>query len=444
MSRRDVFALFVLSFVASALVGTHGLAYWDAGDYTRLAVEGGPSGLLLGRPLFLAASRAVLSLGFDLAHAEPVLRWTWTLVSATAPPLLALLGARLGLSRTAAFLTGTALALSPVFAHTAHQVLTDGPALALSIGALVLVAEPTLARAAVSGLLLGAAIATRETAVLLGVPMVLLAMRAGRRAAFVAAATAFIGTAAIVLVAHHGLPPSLVGWTRAMHKSSTLRARDVLVSLGWLLSIGPVPVVVGIVGLRRRTLAAITWPSALATALLVLYPFGSYSPRYLLATAPLALLLPAGPLLERRPRLALASMLVPLAFSLFATRPTRALAERGDDAAARFLAVPHDHALFVPGHFCPQVRLALSVEAKKTGHARDVTLLCPGWEWPDDPARALEEARCSGRTLVIDLRDDAWIGEGEIAPAAAIRAYAAREILAGPLAVVPPHDCAAP
>ena len=457
--RRDLFGLFLLSFVASALVGTHGLAYWDAGDYTRLAIEGAPSGLLLGRPLFLAASRLILATGFDVAHAEPVLRWTWTFASATAPPLLALLAARLGFSRAEALATGAALALSPAFAHTAHQVLTDGPALALTIGALVIAAgQPTIdsegesagvpsarrpiARAATSGLVLAAAIATRETAVLFGLSLVLLALPAGRLAALAAATTTVVGTAAIVLIAHHGPPPSLVGWTAAMGKSSTLHLRDVLVSLGWVLAIGPLPVVLGIAALRspRKELRWIAWPATLATLLLVFYPFGAYSPRYVLATAPLAFLLPAGPLLAKRPRLAIVLLLLPLGAVFFATRPTRALAERGADAATRFSTLP-DRALLVPGHFCPQVRLAIAIDAKKTGLHRDVTLLCPGWEWPDDPADALDRARCEGRTLVLDLRDDAWFGDGERAPRAALQAWAARQSLTGPIAVVPPREC---
>ena len=86
----DVAALWALAFAASALVGIHGLAYWDAGDYVRLALEGKMSGLLLGRPLFLLVSRLILSAGVDPASAEVVLRWFWTGIGAIAAPALAL------------------------------------------------------------------------------------------------------------------------------------------------------------------------------------------------------------------------------------------------------------------------------------------------------------------------------------------------------------------
>ena len=146
---------------ASAIVGIHGVAYWDAGDYVRLAIDGGRSGLLLGRPLFLLVSRLILHAGVDPAHAEPVLRWFWNGVGAVAAPALAVLAARLGLSRAASLTVGIALALSPSFAHTAHQVLTDAPSLALAFVALV---AATYSQAALAGLLIGVAILTRETA----------------------------------------------------------------------------------------------------------------------------------------------------------------------------------------------------------------------------------------------------------------------------------------
>ena len=130
ISHRDFAALWLLALAAASAIGTHGIAYWDAGDYTLLAINGCKSGLLLGRPLFLWASRLVLVTGVEPAAAEPVLRWFWTGVSALAAPLLALLATRLGLERRPSLFAGIALALSPSFAHTSHQVLTDGPALA--------------------------------------------------------------------------------------------------------------------------------------------------------------------------------------------------------------------------------------------------------------------------------------------------------------------------
>ncbi len=435
--------LWCLSFAAAALVGTHGIAYWDAGDYARLAVEGRMSGLLLGRPVFLVLSRAILAVGVDVAFAEPVLRWTWTAFSACAAPLFMILALELGLPRAAAGAAGAALACSPAFAHTAHQVLTDAPALSLTIGALALAARPTLPRAWLAGAVLALAIATRETSAWFLISLALLAARAGRRTAIVAVASCLLGTALVVLACHRGVPPSLAGWGKAMHRSSSLRARDVLVALGWAFSAGPAVALAGAAGLRDRELSRalrpVVGPAAVGTALLCFYPFAAWTPRFMLATAPLALLLPAGVWMSRRPRLAAALLLFPLVGTYGATARPRELARRGDDAAARFLATPAP-ALWVPGHFCPQAELALAIAARK-GSPRDVMMLCPGWRWPDAAGRALDRARCEGRTLVLDLRDDAWIGEWEVAPAAAIRAYAAREGLEGPLAIVPPRAC---
>jgi hypothetical protein len=173
---RDVVALWAAAFLASAVIGNHGVGYWDAGDYVRLAIDGGQSGMLLGRPLFLAISHLILAAGVDPAWAEPVLRWFWSAVSAIAAPALAVLAARLGLARPASLAAGAALALSPSFAHTSHQVLTDGPSLALAICALV---AATASRPSLSGALLGVAILTRETA---AVHVVAVAILLGRRA----------------------------------------------------------------------------------------------------------------------------------------------------------------------------------------------------------------------------------------------------------------------
>jgi hypothetical protein len=138
---RDLCVLWAVGVVAAAAIGTHGLAYWDAGDYVRQAVRSEPSGLLLGRPFFLFASRSVVEIalrcGAGADAIEPTLRWFWTCVSATAAPAMAVLVARLGMGRSASLAAGAALAIAPSFAHTSHQVLTDAPALALSLLALV-------------------------------------------------------------------------------------------------------------------------------------------------------------------------------------------------------------------------------------------------------------------------------------------------------------------
>ncbi len=429
MSARDVSWTWLLAFVASVAVGTRGIAYWDAGDYVRLALEGGVSGLLLGRPLFLWISRALVSplfhVGVDPSSAEPVLRFFWTAVSATAAPLLGLLGVALGLSRRAALAAAVALALSPSFAHTAHQVLTDGPALALSLAALLAAAR---GRAILAGLILACAIATRETSAVHAVALVLLL----RRRALVALLATTVASIAIVLAAHGG-PAALGGWVGSMRRSSgahPLSTRDVLVSLAWIVAAGPVPIVVGLAHLRHVQAAApvraayVIVPAALVTFALVLYPDGSFSPRYVLATAPL-LFLAAGDTLAKRPLASALALFLPLALVPLATRRTRAIAERGRAIEARLAELSRNGVaeplLLVPGHYCPHARLALAIERRRSGTLRDVAMLCPGWDWPEHPARALDEA---GRTVALDVADDAWVGPRELAPREAVRAWA--------------------
>ncbi len=426
MNRRELLALYVVALVAAALIGTHGIAYWDAGDYVRLALDGQPSGLLLGRPFFLFVSRPIAALA--PSHAEAVLRWFWTMFSATAAPLLGVLAMRLGLSRNAALAAAFALACSPSFAHTAHQVLTDAPALALAIGALAVAAK---GEALPAGVLLGLAIATRETAAVHAIAVVLLL----RRRAVVGLLACAVVTGVLVVAAHHGLPPSLRAWGSAMHKSSTdhpLGLRDVALSLGWVLAAGPVPVLVALgQKWKRDRVALVAWPSAFATALLLFYPDGSFSPRYMLATAPLAFFLIAAPTLAAHPRRTALALALPLFAMPFATARTRAIAARGEDAAARF-ADPPRGALLVPGHYCPHVRLALR-------HRDDVSYLCPGWDWPEDVARTLDEARCHNHIVVIDVRDDAWVGAREDAPRVAVQRYAHEQ--SPPIATLPPLRC---
>ena len=415
-------ALYAIALVAAALVGTHGLVYWDAADYVRLAIDGGTSGLLLGRPLFLFISRALVHF-VEPVHAEPLLRWFWTAVSATAAPLMMTLATALGLERRAAFVAGLCLALSPSFAHTSHQVLTDGAALAASIAALTLAAR---GRWVVAGVVLAVAITTRETAAVHALGMVVLL----RRRAVYPLVIAVLLAALVVLVAHKGLPLSLAHWSAAMERSSRrnpLTARDVAVSLGWILAIGPLPVLIG--ALHMRTAPRVVWPALGVTLLLVFYPDGAFSPRYVLATAPIAFFLAAAPSLAMRPRLTIAMLLVPLALTKLATRRTDAVAARGEEAMRAFHAPP-PRALLVPGHFCPHVRLALTIERR-----RDVVLVCPGWEWPNDLAATLDHAQ---RPVMLDLRDDAWVGARENSARDAVAAYARARYAVGPIAILTP------
>ena len=401
--RTDFAVVWLAAFAAAALVGTHGIAYWDAGDYVRLAISGGESGLLLGRPLFLLISRLILKTGVEPAHAEMVLRWFWTVAGTAAAPLLAMLAARLGADRAPSLVAGLLLALSPSFAHTAHQVLTDVPALALSIAALCFAAR---GQAVASGVVLAAAIATRETAV---IHLIAVAWLCGRRwwlAVIVCAAS----VAAVIAIWR---PPSLGSWAGAMSSSAAanpLSMLDVAIAFVWVLAAGPVPVVTGGIALAGRVprkVAVIAWPAAIATVALMFYPDGSFSPRYMLATVPIACFIPAAFYLSAHRRLLAVSLAVPLIAAVIATQPANRVAAYGATLGTRVSALP-GNALVVPGHFCPQARLAATVHGRA-----DLMFVCPGWEWPVDLVSLLENAIANGSIVAIDASADAWVGRRE-------------------------------
>ena len=360
----------------------------------------------------------MLAVGIEPAHAEPVLRWFWSAVGATAAPTLAVLAARLGLDRRAALTAGAALALSPSFAHTSHQVLTDAPALALSIAALASAASGHALRA---GLILAAAIATRETAALHVVSIGLLLGRRQAVVAVVACAAALAVTVALYQ------PPGIVSWLGSMSRSIASHpwsARDLLTSTAWVLAAGPMPVALGLLSLVKGPVSArvrlVALPAAVATALLVLYPEGSFSPRYVLATAPLAFFLAAAPWLAVRPAIAVATLVGPLAVAAVLVRPAHETAARGAALTTRVPELPQG-AVVVPGHFCPQARLATGI-----ANRRDLRFVCPGWEWPADLAAELDTALQNGSTVAVDLADGAWVGWREVGPRDTVRAWAAR------------------
>lgn len=405
---RELAALWVLAFSASAFIGSHGILYWDAGDYVTQALTGQLSGLLLGRPLFLWISRAVLAMGVDPVDAEPALRWFWCGVGALAAPALTTLGTRLGLSRAAALMAGAALAVSPSFAHTTHQVLTDSPALALSIAALAVAAGPgTWLRACTAGALIAAAVAMRETAALQLVAVVLLIGRRGW-----VSVLAFAVVLGGILAA--APPPALIAWFGDMSRSAEThpwRWRDLAISLGWLMTAGPAPVLIGGGLLIRRLtiprVQLVAIPSVIATLLLLFYQDGSFSPRYMLATAPIAFFLAAAPWLVARPRVAAAALAIPFIVAAVFVRPVNAVAARGATLTERLPHLPQA-ALVVPGHFCPQARLAATIHQRD-----DIEFVCPGWGWPEDVGAALDAAVKAGRPVAIDPRPNVWMGGRE-------------------------------
>jgi hypothetical protein len=415
ISPRDLIGLWFFAFAASAAVGTHGILYWDAGDYVTLAIEGGRSGLLLGRPLFLLVSRAIVHSGIDPAWAEPALRWFWTGVGAFAAPAMAVLAFRLGLDRRAAWLAGAMLAVSPSVAHTAHQVLTDAPALALSIAALAAAAS---GRALLSGVLLATAILTRETAAIHLVAVILLL---GLRQS----AVAVLSAAGVIAATLWMFPPAgLLHWVTAMSQSAGARpvsAESVGLSIVWMLAAGPVPVVAGIFALVRnpnRRMLFVAVPAAFATVALLFYPDGSFSPRYMLAAVPVAFFVPAAPWLSAWRWLIVLALAIPLALVPVATRASRAVAARGAVIQDRVQMLPA-RSLVVPGHYCPQARLGAAI-----GKRGDLGMLCPGWDWPADPGGALDAALAEGRPVAVALDAGDWWGAAERTNFEAVSAWA--------------------
>jgi hypothetical protein len=199
---------------------------------------------------------------------------------------------------------------------------------------------------------------------------------------------------------------------------------DVAIAVGWVLAAGPVPVVAGAVALVRRLVprqvAVIAWPAAIATVALLFYPDGSFSPRYMLATVPIACFIPAALWLKTRRRLLVVSLALPLAGALIATQPANRVAAYGATLATRVSALP-ENAFVVPGHFCPQARLAATVYGRA-----DLMFVCPGWEWPVDLVSLLENAIANGSVVAIDASADAWVGRREQPLRDEVRAWLAR------------------
>jgi hypothetical protein len=410
--------LWLVALAASSLIGAHGVATWDAGEYVILAIDGGKSGLLFGRPLFVWMSR-LIALGLEPAHAEPVLRWVWAAASATAAPAMTVLAIRLGLSRQQALLAGVALALSPSFAHASHQVMTDGAALALSIVAITAAVQ---GRAVIAGLALAAAVAMRETAIVHAVSIAwLLGANRALRAALVT--TAVLAAIAVVYQ-----PPGLWSWFGSMSQSATTHgwsAFDFVVSIGWVLVAGPIPIIVGFTVFANRTVdprvRPVAVPALVATALLLFYPDGIFSPRYVLAAVPLAFFLVAAPGLASRPLLATSAIVVTFVGVAAAVAPVNAFFLRGSELGARVPALP-DGAVVVPGHFCPEARLAARIAER-----RDLTFICPGWGWPRDLAATLDRSIREGYAVAVDVSDAAWMGRREAPSRDAVRDWLSRQ-----------------
>jgi Dolichyl-phosphate-mannose-protein mannosyltransferase len=482
-ARFTVIALFACAAAAGWFIGPAGPVYWDTFGYLTQALTGQVGGLGLGRPVFIWVSYAVshgyLAAGGSVWHVEPLLRTCWLLVSATTAPATWVLARTSGLSPRASLLAGLVVAVSPAFAHTSANVLTDGPAAAvvawsLAAGALATVraANPETRRGAqryawLAGALLGIACGLREESALFAVSLALMWSAAPtttrrRLAVAMTVAAVVVVTAPVVLVAltQPGYADTVAWWLHAVAPVGTV-ADPVLRRLGaylaWLVALGPVAVAAALVTWigrpahllgRQRLLLAVCLPAAIQLLALASYPEISYGPRYLVSVFPGAVALPAGLTLDRwlgasRARLALvgAALLVPV----LAARPLVQAGERSlrrtiAALPAALLQVP-EGSVIVTGQPCPAIPLVeheYELDPAFRGGTLQWQAVCPGSAWPANLAARLDTARAEHRVIVLDLRATSWLGveqQHSLAQAVRYRDAHAQAIASGEIVI---------
>lgn len=437
-------ALWLLALTAGLWVAPRGLVYWDSFSYVAQSVDGRAGGLMLGRPAFVLAShaitRAALALGASPWSLSTVLSLAWLCASALAAPFTASLARALGLSPRASLLAGALLALSPAFAHTAGALLTDAPSLALTLAAFATMATAPrapspVARAALSGALLGLAAGLREQGLSQSLTLAWMALRLPRAhrvkallAGGVALALVAAGPPLWFALTQRGYVAQVRAWSGAMARERAehpYTLGDLVAFARWLPTLGPVALVAAVFGWARRdalapALRPVTVLGALQLAALAFYQDISYSPRYLLPALPGALILPAAVTLDGWARghrwrlsVALALAVAPVVVAgPFLRSRERPLREAIAELPTRLRSVPPD-AVIVTGQACPAVsmtRRLARIPGAWEGDTPRWTLLCPGWGWPARPEERLDAALAEGRTVVIDLRPGAWLG----------------------------------
>ncbi len=443
-SRASLALLYACATLSAWWVGPDGPVYWDSFGYVIQAITGRVGGLMLGRPTFVLSSHFMVvvwrALGGDLIAVEPLLRGAWMLVSGLGAPALACVALRAGLSVRAAVVAGALLALSPAVAHSSRAVLTDAPSMAVTLVAFAL-ALPATRRGSWpamlgAGAVLGIAAGLREQAVFHLVTLTALALVApGRRVrlalAGIVGCVLALGVPVAWLVAHQ---PSYVGtlgdWLRSMAEERAHHPRgwrDLAMYLAWAVASGPVALVAAmaavtprgraLVGRDARVLALVV-PSAVQFAALAGYQDIAFSPRYLLAALPCAVMLPAGILIDAwspraRVRHALVASTVGLVLvaGVAMRRVERPLRGALRELPARLSTIPADAAV-VTGQLCPAVVYHRELgRLAGAGVAPRWVQVCPGWRWPTNLEARLDSLRAGGHAVVIDLRDDAWVGD---------------------------------
>ncbi len=463
-NRRPEPVLFATAVAAALLIGAGRPLYWDTFGYLMQAINGDVGGLMLGRPVFVYTSyllaHAFIALGGSVWTVEPLLRAFWMALSCASAPLTYQLARSVGLTSRAAAIAGTTVAVSPALAHTSNAVLTDGPALALTLLSFVLASravEPgTAARratglAAAAGAVMGLACGVRETAVLNVVSLgliVLLAPRPARTVLLLVAGSAVVlaGTVPVLWAYAHqsGYLEMIQAWRSSMaaHRlEKTYGVRDLGFAMVWTLALGPLAFVAAFVAWCREPRRLFCTPGTMAFVIVApsiaqLIFFGgyldiSYSPRYLLAALPGALAIPAAMTFDRfavTRRQAIVAVLA-LAVPLIVATPIVRTRQRGVLEGLQMLrpmtSTLSDHTLIVTGQMCPGIAWLKTQITFETGRTPGWETMCPGWAWPQDLPSRLGRAIQEQRALVFDLRPSSWIGAEQRAALAGVEQYLA-------------------
>jgi hypothetical protein len=471
--QRDGVRLYVVAVAATIALALPTPVYWDTWGYVRQAIAGDVGGLGLGRPVFVLASQAIAAVwlagGGSAWHVEPVLRVVWAALACAAAPLTWRLALLCGLPPRAAVVAGLAVACSPAMAHVSGTLLTDAPAAALLLLALVSGARAATGTgghgasssaagirrdtlfAAASGVALGLAIGVREQAMLGIIGLALLAWGAprARRARLsvaigVSCATAVLVPIAFVLATQPGYLATVRAWLDGMARDRALRTfswRDAALALAWLGSLGPVVVIAAIGALARSPLVwrprtilfAVAASSLVPLAAAIAFRGIAYSPRFLLAGFAGAIAIPGALVLDRWAAASsarLAVVLAAIAAPVLIAAPI--VHVRAAPVTATFRALPSmlgavpSNAAIVTGAPCPAIPLVRELLGRDRAPAAapDWQPVCPGWSWPADLTAHLDALARAGRPIVIDLRPTSWVGAEQEAAFQEAAAYA--------------------
>lgn len=443
-----------------ALVGSHGVVYWDSFSYVTQALSGDIGGLGLGRPVFAIVSTWVadfwLYAGGSVWDLEPVLRWWWAAVTALSAPVTLALAHEAGLSPRASRMAAALIVTSPALAHAGFAVLTDGPAstcVLVAVWAGLRLRHRGLVRdACVAGAMLGLAVGVREAAAVMGIVVL---SASGWRPWRLVHLTAVAGLALVAAVitpmawAAYTTPwyvESIRNWMTGLDHDRQLQQwglRQVGFLLAWVLTLSPIGVVAAVLATSQwqdiPAMVRRVWlPSVFVLAAMSTHHSATYSPRYLLIACPMAIALPAAWWLDRcvvvttgRRRALMAALAVQVAAASWLIggndAPVREVTRTMPDIVR---AQPPD-AVIVTGLACAGVQMTREQHNRAAGSEGEPArwdAICPGWSWPSDPDAAFSAVVADGRPLVLDVRPHAWRGDEQRRALAQVQAFAARRL----------------